>query len=327
MKYAVLGGGGSFGINTSLYLLDRGIEVLGIGRNPLPGREYSLGIEACPGYQYWQGHLINDFNDLLGVLQNQQPEVIINYAAQGEGALSWKESWRYFETNAVALSRLVEALQGEKWLRRFIQIGTSEMYGSVDEAVDEDAPIRPTSPYAASKVAFDLYLQSIKAAVPWNIVRPSNCYGPGQRLHRIIPKTLVFGMTGRKVPLHGGGVAKKSFLHIRDLARAIYILADPENESLVHRIYNVGPESPTSIREVVTACARALRLRFEDVAEMADERHGQDSRYWLNSEKAHNELGWEQEIDWKQGLDEMVSWARRNLPQLKDGPFEYTVTP
>jgi len=98
---------------------------------------------------------------LLELLDKEKPEVIINFAAQGEGAVSWKHSWRFFETNSMALARLAEELAKRDWLERFIQIGTSEMYGSVDHATTEDESIKPSSPYAASKVAFDMYLMSV----------------------------------------------------------------------------------------------------------------------------------------------------------------------
>ena len=86
------------------------------------------------------------------------------------------------------------------WLERFIQIGTSEMYGSVEHATKEDEPIKPSSPYAASKVAFDMYLMSVHKFLkfPMNIIRPSNAYCPGQLLHRVIPKAVICGLEGRE---------------------------------------------------------------------------------------------------------------------------------
>jgi len=149
----------------------------------------------------------------LEQLDKIRPEVIINYAAQCEGAVSWKNSWRFFETNSMALARLCEELMKpeRKWLERFIQIGTSEMYGSVSHAAKEDEPIKPSSPYAASKVAFDMHLMSIHKFLkfPMNIIRPSNAYCPGQLLHRVVPKTILCGLTGQKLPLQGGGQAEK----------------------------------------------------------------------------------------------------------------------
>lgn len=324
--YAVLGGGGSFGIQTAIYLLDQASpnRVVGIGRNPLRSDAFSLGIGSRERYEYRALHVTHELDLLLEYLDSVRPDVIINYAAQGEGAVSWKHSWRFFETNSMALARLTEELMKRDYIDRFIQIGTSEMYGSVEHATNEDEPIKPSSPYAASKVAFDMYLQSMHRfkGLRMNIVRPSNCYCPGQLLHRIIPKTIWCALTGNKLPLHGGGRAEKSYLHARDLGRALHLLAESGN-STIGNIYNVGPENPTSIREVVERTARALGVRFEDLCEVTEDRLGQDSRYWLDSTRVRNDLGWKPEISWDEGLGEMVEWGIKNRDEICRTPTEY----
>ena len=251
--YAVLGGGGSFGLHTSKYLLDHAdpAKVIAVGRN-LPKDEcFTLGIgDGDPRYSYHAYHVNYELDLLMELLDREKPQVIINFAAQGEGATSLKHSWRYFETNCVALVKLTEQLQSRDYLERFIQIGTSELYGSVEHAAKEDEPIKPTSPYAASKAAFDMHLMSVHRFLkfPMNIIRPSNAYGPGQQLHRVIPKTVICGLTGRKLPLHGGGRAEKSYIHNRDLARAIHMVSE---KAPLGSVYNAGSKEPTSIRRVV----------------------------------------------------------------------------
>ena len=325
-KYAILGGGGSFGIHTAMYLLDHADPslVMGIGRNPLREEAFSLNIEKRKNYQYYPYHLTYELDLLLELLDREKPQIIINYAAQGEGAVSWKNSWRFFETNSVGLSRLCEELMKRDWLERFIQIGTSEMYGSVQYAAKEDEPIKPSSPYAASKVAFDMYLMSVNKHLhfPMNIIRPSNAYCPGQLLHRVIPKAIICGLTGKKLPLQGGGKAEKSYIHARDLARAILLVSEA---APLGKIYNAGPQKPTSIREVVDLCANALGMPFDELCELAPDRIGQDSRYWLDSTAIFEDLGWKPEVDWKQGLAEMVDWGKKYLPFLKDYPTEYVM--
>ena len=324
--YVILGGGGSFGIHTAFYLLRNANpkRVVGIGRNSLRPAPFSLNIDKEPGFEYHAYHLTYEMDLLLELLDKIKPEVIINFAAQGEGAVSWKNSWRFFETNSMALARFCEEIGKRSWLERFIQIGTSEMYGSVDHATNEDEPIKPTSPYAASKVAFDMHLMSVHRYLnfPMNIIRPSNAYCPGQLLHRVIPKTVLCGLTGKKLPLQGGGRAEKSYLHARDLARAIHLVA--ENAPL-GEVYNAGPTLPTSIREVVDRTAKALGLQFADVCEMSADRLGQDSRYWLDSSKIKSQLGWTPLIGWDEGLEEMVAWGREHLEQIKDLQTEYVM--
>jgi len=324
--YVILGGGGSFGIQASKYLLEHAnaTRVIGIGRNLLRPEPFSLGIEKYKNYSYRALHVTYEFDLLMEYLDEVKPEVIVNFAAQGEGAVSWKHSWRFFETNSMALSRLCEALLQRDYLKRFIQIGTSEMYGSVGHAVREDEPIKPTSPYAASKVAFDMYLESISRHLnfPMNVLRPSNAYCPGQLLHRVIPKAIMCGIFGKKLPLQGGGKAEKSYIHARDLARAIHLVAD---NAPLGKIYNVGPASPTSIKEVVERCAAALGVDFNQLCELAPDRLGQDSRYWLDSAAIKKDVGWEPLIGWEEGLSEMVEWGQRYRIELADWPMDYTL--
>jgi dTDP-glucose 4,6-dehydratase len=298
--------------------------VIGIGRNPLRPEPFSLAIDKRDDYEYHARHVTHELDLLLELLDRERPEVIVNFAAQGEGAVSWKHSWRFFETNSMALSRLVEELMKRDWLERFIQIGTSEMYGSVEHATKEDEPIKPTSPYAASKVAFDMYLDSVHRYLkfPMNIIRPSNAYCPGQLLHRVIPKAIWCGLTGNKLPLHGGGRAEKSYIHARDLGRAIHLVSEKAPLGVT---YNAGPEKPTSIREVVERCAKALGMPFEQLCTMSADRLGQDSRYWLDSTRIKRDMAWEPQIGWDEGLREMVEWGKRYLPVIKDWPTGYVL--
>src|SRR5437016_11034001 len=319
-RYAVLGAGGSFGVHTCKYLLDcpDTERVIAVGRNTPKPEPFTLGVGAGdPRYAYHAYHVTYELDLLLELLDRERPEVIVNFAAQGEGAGSWKTAWRFFATNSMALARLCEELMKRGWLERFIQIGTSEMYGSVSHAAKEDEPIKPTSPYAASKVAFDMHLLSIHKFLkfPMNIIRPSNAYCPGQLLHRVVPKAILCGLTGQKLPLQGGGKAEKSYIHARDLGRAIHLVAE---KAPLGTIYNAGPAQPTSIRRVVELCADALGMPFEQLCEMAPDRLGQDSRYWLDSSAIKHDVGWEPEIGWKEGLGEMVERGRKYLDQLRD---------
>jgi dTDP-glucose 4,6-dehydratase len=324
-RYAVLGGGGSFGIHTSKYLLEQSDaeRVIGVGRNPARPEPFTLNVgKGDKRYSYHAYHVTHELDLLLELFDKEKPQIIVNYAAQGEGAVSWKHSWRFFETNSMALAHLAEELMKRSYLERFIQIGTSEMYGSVEHATKEDEPIKPTSPYAASKVAFDMYLMSVHKFLkfPMNIIRPSNAYCPGQLLHRVVPKAVVCGLTGRKLPLQGGGRAEKSYIHARDLARAIHMVAE---KAPIGTIYNAGPPKPTSIRALMETVAKVMEVPFEQLCQITEDRLGQDSRYWLDSSAIKRDLGWEPKISLEEGIKEMVEWGKTYLDQLRDWPMDY----
>ena len=318
MKYLILGGNGVFGVHCARHFL-RGHEVICVGRNVEKPEPFTLNVNLHKNYTYHQIHVVYEYDRLMDLFDAERPDYIINFAAQGEGAVSWKDSWRFFDTNSTALARMVE--HPMPYLKRWVQIGTSELYGSVEKPSREDDPIIPSSPYAASKAAADMHLISINKVLgfPMNIVRPSNAYAPGQLLHRVIPKAVVFGLTGRKMPLHGGGRAEKSYIHAADLAKAIDIVSQgPEG------VYNVGPENPVSIRSLMEIVAQNLCLPFEDLVEETPGRLGEDSRYWLDSSKIR-ELGWKQEIGLEQGLLGMVDWGRKYIEQLCNWPSGYVL--
>lgn len=340
MKYCILGGGGSFGLTTARYLLEQPDteRVLSIGRDlpKLPCFTLATG-DNDPRYDYRVYHVTYQHDALMRVLNEVEPDVIINFAAQGEGATSFTESWRYFETNCVGLSRLVEAIGGRSWLRHFIHIGSSEVYGATDAPATEENPLRPTSPYAISKAAFDQYLLSVrrKLKFPVTILRPSNAYGPGQQLHRVIPKAFLYALTGRRIPLHGGGAAQKSYIHSRDLAAAIHALVTTAHEARydggalgLAPIYNLGSDKPTAIRDVVEMIALSLGFNaLDQLADVVPDREHQDSRYWLSSRRAEHELGWKPRIAWDEGLDDMHRWVDRWLFMLRTLPVEFVMRP
>lgn len=326
-RYAVLGGGGSFGLHTCKYLLEQPDteRVVAIGRNAPKAEPFTLNIgQGDPRFSYHAYHVTHELDFILELLDKEKTECIVNYAAQGEGAVSWKNSWRFFETNSMALARLTEELAKRDYLKRFIQIGTSELYGSVTEPSKEETPIRPSSPYSASKAAFDLHLISVSKVLnfPMNIIRPSNAYCPGQLLHRIIPKAVVCGLIGKRLPLHGGGHAQKSYIHARDLARAIYMV---NNDAPLGTVYNAGPEKPTAIRDLVQMIADEMNLSFEQLCEVTGDRLGQDACYWLDSSAIYNDVGWKPEITLQQGIQEMIEWGRQYIDQLQETSQDYVM--
>ena len=323
--YAIIGGNGVFGIHTALYLLANAEprKVICIGRNPEKPEPFTLNLgKDDDRYSYHQIHMVFEHDRMMELLDAEKPDIIINYAAIAEPALSFKHSARYYDSNVTAVARLCEDLMARDYLERFIQIGTSELYGSTDRASREDDPLKPTTPYAVSKAAADMHLDSLYNVLkfPMNIVRPSNAYAPGQLLYRIIPKTVVFGLTGRKLPLQGGGKARKSYLHARDLAHALHLVIE---KAPLGTTYNVGPPEPTSIRDLVIKTAQAMDKTLEDVAEEAPDRLGQDSQYWLDSSAITRDTGWKMEIGLEEGIAGMVEWGRTYLDFLKDYTADY----
>ena len=314
MKVAILGAGGCFGINTARWFLGVGHEVLGVGRFQQKSPPFSLELKHA-SYQYRALHIVSELDLLMEALEEFQPEVIVNYAALAEVPLSWKYPERYAETNYLGLVRLVKALSSRPWLKHFMHIGSSEVYGSNDQPVDEESPVRCSSPYAVTKASGDMHLMTLRE-FPWTIIRPSNCYCPGQLLHRVIPRAVLCGLTGEKMPLHGGGLVRKSYMHATDLSRAIEMLAPVPQQ----RIYNCGAPMPTMIRDVVAEVAKVFEKSLEEFCDITPGRAQEDACFWIDSSRlrAH---GWEPTITLRHGIRDMIAWGEKYLGYLvKESP-------
>ena len=326
-RYAVLGGDGVFGIHMIKYLLgltstDR---VVSIGRNQRKPPMYSLDVGLDDDrFAYYQAHMVHEHDILMRILDAEEPECIINFAALAY-ATSWSDSYRYYDTNVVSLARITECLRDRPWFRYWMQIGSSEVYGpALAGPCAEDGPVNPTSPYAVSKLAGDLHLKTywFGSGFPCNVIRPSNAYGPGQQLYRVMPRAAYCALTGERFPLEGGGAAEKSFIHALDLAHATYLIA---TEGRLGETYNAGPGSAVSIRRIVELIAESAGTDLGSFVYDVPGRATEDSRYWLDSTKIENELGWRPRISLEDGALEMVEWAKANLEALAQQPRHYSL--
>jgi len=325
-RYAVLGGDGVFGIHMVKYLLGLSStdRVVSIGRNQRKPSMYSLDVGLGDArFAYYQAHMVHEHDILMRILDAEEPECIINFAALAY-ATSWVDSYRYYDTNVVALARLTEDLRGRAYFGHWMQIGSSEVYGSaVNGPCREDGPINPTSPYAVSKLAGDLHLKTYAAeGFPTNTIRPSNAYGPGQQMYRLMPKAAVCALTGERFPLEGGGTVEKSWLHATDLAAAVHrIICEAPNGE----IYNAGPAAATSIRQIVELIAEEVGVPVDEFLEFAPGRSTEDQIYLLDSSKITSNLGWAPSIDLRRGIREMIDWARTYLNDLGEAPRTFTL--
>lgn len=312
MKIAILGAGGCFALNFASLLEEKQIECFGLGRSGPKPAPFWL---APKNYKFWEIHLVDQMTQALAILDALRPDVIVNFAAQGEGAASFGvNAADFYRTNTWGFIRLVGELSTRDYVKRFVHIGTSEIYGSVDKPSKETDPVFPNSPYAISKWAFDRHLEVMFKIhqFPMNIIRPSNCYTPGQQLYRVIPKTIVCALSGKRLPLHGGGKAMKSYLHATDLSKAILAVLD---KGIIGKVYNCGPTGPVTIKSLVSHVAEACGVMWEELVDEVPDRTGQDGKYWLDSTELSKDTFWTPTIGLAKGLQGMVEWAKK-YPEL-----------
>jgi dTDP-glucose 4,6-dehydratase len=229
-------------------------------------------------------------------------------------------------TNAVSTIKFHDELRKCEFLKRYVHISTPEVYGSCSGFVKEDFPFNPSTPYAVSRAAADMSLKTFSATYNFPVVttRAANVYGPGQQLYRIIPRTILFIMLGRKLQLHGGGTSTRSFIHMRDVSDATWRIME---DGINGETYHISTNNVISIRELVKTICTRLNVSFEDHVEIVGERLGKDSAYHLESTKVRHQLGWQDQISFDQGLDECIAWVRDNFDALKAEPYDYLHKP
>ena len=307
----------------------------GLGREPLSGaapRFPPLPLVWRRGRAPWPLRKTSSFqaidlnsqlNDLLELIDRMQPELVVNFAAQGMVAESWLNPTHWYRTNVVAQVALHDALRQKPFLQKYVHVTTPEVYGSTDGGwIKEHNHFAPSTPYAVSRAACDLHLHSFHQAYGFPVVftRAANVYGPGQQLYRIIPRTLLSARTGEPMQLHGGGHSVRAFIHIKDVVRATLQLAIEGEPGSTWHLSTRRAAASSSWSEQICKLAGA---DFSALVQSSDERLGKDQSYLLDSSAMRQVHGWSDQITLEQGLQETLDWVDANLATLKTLPWSY----
>ena len=323
-KVAVFGSNSFSGSDFIDLLLEGGkYSVVGISRS----REKSALFlpykrHKTEDFRFHQLDLNNDMDSIIELLDSFEPEYVVNFAAQSEVAPSWENPRQWFQTNAVAITELAHVLKDRKYLTRYVHISSPEVYGTCTGTVREDTPLNPSTPYAASKAAGDLSLFTFvkNFGFPMVTIRSTNVYGAHQQLFKMIPRTVIYLVTGEKILLHGGGTAIKSYIHIRDISRGE--LAAMEHGK-VGTIYHLSPSTGIAVCDVVRTICQYMGHSFEEATEIVGERLGQDAAYVIDSSRARAEFGWTPMVSLDEGIKEVISWIEQNFAEIKTLPLSY----
>ncbi|HEX6713422.1 MAG TPA: GDP-mannose 4,6-dehydratase [Thermoleophilaceae bacterium] len=322
---AVIGSNSFSGSDFVDLLLETGrYRVLGVSRSAEKSPTFLpyLRRNDRSNFEFHQLDLNNDFDELASLLDAEQPAYIVNFAAQSEVAPSWEHPDHWFETNAVAIARLGNFLREQDWLERYVHISSPEVYGTCEGTVLEDAPLNPTTPYAASKAAGDLMLFTLvkNFDFPLVMIRGTNVYGAHQQLFKIIPRSVIYLKLERPIELHGGGVAVKSYIHIRDVSRGELAAMERGRSG---QIYHLSPDGGVEVREVVREICERMGRDFDEWTRVGPERLGQDRAYVIDSTLAREEFGWAPQISLSEGIDGVVSWVDEEWDQISSEPLDY----
>ncbi|HIB43227.1 MAG TPA: NAD-dependent epimerase/dehydratase family protein [Nitrospinaceae bacterium] len=329
-KFVVIGSNSFSGACFIDYILQSNLsaEVIGISRSPeyndcfLPYK--TSGFER---FYFYQLDLNKDLRKMVEVIREFCPNYIVNFSAQGMVTQSWDRPEQWFQTNCLGTMSLVNELKGDRYLKRYVQVSSPEVYGSCDGNIKEDMPLNPSTPYAASKACGDLSLIPYykNYGFPLVYTRATNVYGAYQQLYRIIPRTILYIKMGKKIKLQGGGKAMKSYIHIQDVCDATVKISRNGTNG---EIYHISPkDGGISIYDLVARIIIKLGEKPDDWVEIVEDRKGQDSKYIIDSSKVRNELGWVEKIDLDKGIDKVITWVETFYEELVNLPQEYIHKP
>lgn len=324
-KIAVIGSNSFSGSDFIDVLLEHNAyEVLGISRSKeksslfLPYKRH-----AGKHFTFHQLNLNVDMPAICSMLDAFKPDYIVNFSAQGEVFPSWDHPEHWYQTNAVALTLLASHLQRAPYLKRYVHISTPEVYGSCPRKITEDTKLNPSSPYAASKAAADLFLFTLvkRYKFPLIMIRSTNVYGAHQQLYKLIPRSVISIKRKIKIPIHMEGKTIRSYIHIRDVSRgelAAMLHGKPGN------IYHLSPDgNGTTVSAVVQTICRLMGVSFSSTVEYVKDRVGQDHAYRISSAKARRTLGWKPAVSFDQGVSEVIGWIESNWEQISTLPYTY----
>jgi len=259
---------------------------------------------------------------IIEALNAFKPECVINFVALNMVAESWTRQADYYATNLIALSDLVAGLRGAEFLHRWVQVSTPEVYGSQNRVLAPSFDYQPSTPYAVSRAAMDMALMAYHRAHGFPVIftRTVNVYGLGQQLYRLIPKTILSILAGKKLELHGGGNSERSFIHIADVANITRCIAAWGSPGAV---YHIATKRMTRIRDLVEMICNLMGKRMTDVVEEVGERPGKDHAYLLDDSATRAVFGWTDEIELEIGLASTVEWFTANYDRLKVRSQDY----
>ncbi|MEM1097351.1 MAG: GDP-mannose 4,6-dehydratase [Planctomycetota bacterium] len=308
-----------------LLLAETDHRVIGVSRSPEKSSVFLSYLdrpEAKDRFVFHQLDLNDDFDALIELIQREKPRYIVNFAAQSEVAPSWLHPEQWAMTNVVALAKLGNVLRQCDWLERYVHISSPEAYGSCEGVVKEGHPDNPSTPYAASKSAGDMFLSTYvkQYGFPCVTIRATNVYGPCQQLFKIIPRSAIYLKLGKTIELHGGGHAVKSYIHIRDVSRGeLSAMLD----GTPGEMYHLSPTEGVAVCEVVKTICEAAGRSFEQATKVVDERPGQDKAYVIDSNKAGAQFNWHPKVSLQHGLAEVFDWVDRDWDRIQHLPLAY----
>jgi dTDP-glucose 4,6-dehydratase len=312
LKILVTGGAGFIGSNFIRHFLKThpGDSVLNLDKLTYAGNLDNLAeVASHPHYEFVRGDIAD--TSLIEKILSNPFDAVVHFAAESHVDRSIADAQEFIRTNIQGTFALLESCR-RNHIPRFLHVSTDEVYGSVEpgKCADEESPLRPNSPYAASKAASDLLVRSfIKTyGFPALITRSSNNYGPNQFPEKLIPLMISNAMEGKKLPVYGDGLNERDWIYVEDHCRALDLVL---RSGRFGETYNIAMGRPVPNLQVVRQVLKILG-KADELIEYVSDRPGHDRRYAPDINKISSELGWCPAIDLDEGMNRTVAWYRGN---------------
>lgn len=312
MTLLVTGGAGFIGSNFIFYWLKHHPEdqVVCLDKLTYAGNLATLvPVMDHSSFRFVRGDIC-DRAAVDRIFEEEQPQAVINFAAESHVDRSIQAPEVFLHTNVLGTQVLLDACRSHGGVR-FHQVSTDEVYGDLpldrpDLLFTEESPLRPSSPYSASKAGADLLTLAYcrTYGLPVTVSRCSNNYGPYQFPEKLIPRMIVRALAGKTLPVYGRGENVRDWLHVDDHCAALDAILQ---RGVAGEVYNIGGRSERTNLEIVGLICRRLDVPPEQVVHVAD-RKGHDKRYAIDSGKLASQLGWQPQVSFDQGMDETINW-------------------
>ncbi len=326
MNLLITGGAGFIGSNFIHFMLREHADVhlLNVDALTYCGNLENLrAVEKNPRYRFLKAD-ITDSAALAGIFSESQFEAAVNFAAETHVDRSITGPAIFLHTNVVGTQVLLD-LALKFGLKRFVQISTDEVYGSLPASgsFTETTPLAPNSPYSASKAAADLLVRAYVHTYGLNavITRCSNNYGPYQFPEKLIPLMITNALEDKPLPVYGDGMNVRDWLHVEDHCRAIWLALE---KGKAGEIYNIGGANEWHNLALVKELLRQLG-KPESLITFVKDRPGHDRRYAIDASKIRHDLGWQPAYNFPSGLRQTVSWYLDNQnwwQRVKSGEYQ-----
>ncbi len=320
----VTGGAGFIGSNFVRYALAQHPDwrVTTLDKLTYAGRRENLhDVMDNPRHTFVHGDIAD--GPLSGPLV-EQAHIVVHFAAETHVDRSIQSAGEFIRTDVEGTFVLLEAARRAKDLRRFVQISTDEVYGSVATGASvETDELRPRNPYSASKAGADRLAYSYWATydVPVVVTRASNNYGPYQFPEKVIPLFVTNLEEGKKVPLYGDGKNVRDWIYVDDHCEAVLMALE---KGVGGEVYNIGGNNERNNLELTHSILKVMGLGHDQIEYVTD-RLGHDRRYAIDATKIKTKLGWQPTRSaWPQALEKTVRWYVDNpqwCSRVKSGAY------